>query len=240
MKKLMIAATLVMTAGMLLAAGGNTRNRRGAAKNEPVAEDSESVKEGEGDVVIRQPPKLGQQAWRQFTAPRVGGATGIGVVYKKPRYWIVLETEYQTMVKTMEQLTFTWHVLLDSKTATNKDKDAQKKLAPYSYFTQTVTYHNIPKGQHAASVCLHPSYLECYGEPKAVGLVVTNQNGEELICDTLSEVKGIAKGSKFWDDSKIMGATNENGPMIERRQGLLDRSKTIWALVNPDDYELVQ
>jgi hypothetical protein len=27
--------------------------------------------------------------------------------------------------------------------------------------------------------------------------------------------------------------------MIERRQGLLERSKTIWALVNPNDYELV-
>lgn len=25
--------------------------------------------------------------------------------------------------------------------------------------------------------------------------------------------------------------------MIERRQGLLDRSKTIWALVYPNDYE---
>ena len=28
-------------------------------------------------------------------------------------------------------------------------------------------------------------------------------------------------------------------PMIERRQGLMDRSKTIWALVNPNDYEQV-
>ena len=26
-------------------------------------------------------------------------------------------------------------------------------------------------------------------------------------------------------------------PNIVRRQGLVDRSKTIWALVNPNDYE---
>ena len=26
-------------------------------------------------------------------------------------------------------------------------------------------------------------------------------------------------------------------PMIERRQGIVDRSKTIWGLVNPNDYE---
>jgi hypothetical protein len=27
--------------------------------------------------------------------------------------------------------------------------------------------------------------------------------------------------------------------LVEQRQGLLDRSKTIWALVNPNDYEQV-
>ena len=47
-------------------------------------------------------------------------------------------------------------------------------------------------------------------------------------------------GSKFWEDSKIMDAkTGDGKPMIERRQGLMDRSKTIWALVNPNDYEQV-
>ena len=29
-------------------------------------------------------------------------------------------------------------------------------------------------------------------------------------------------------------------PMIEMRQGLMDRSKTIWGLVNPNDYEMVE
>ena len=33
--------------------------------------------------------------------------------------------------------------------------------------------------------------------------------------------------------------TGDGKPMIERRQGLMDRSKTIWALVNPNDYEQV-
>ena len=33
---------------------------------------------------------------------------------------------------------------------------------------------------------------------------------------------------------------NKTGALlITRRQGLLDRSKTIFALVNPDDYEMV-
>ena len=94
-------------------------------------------------------------------------------------------------------------------------------------------------GTHAASVCLHPSYLEQYGEPKAVGLVVTDSNGKEVTGDSTSEIKGIESKTKFWEDSKIMDAKQNGEPMIERRQGLQDRSKTIWGLVNPNDYELV-
>ena len=51
-------------------------------------------------------------------------------------------------------------------------------------------------------------------------------------------MKGVASHKKFWEDQKIMNATGADGkPMIERRQGLVDRSKSIWALVNPNDYE---
>ena len=64
------------------------------------------------------------------------------------------------------------------------------------------------------------------------------ENGDILGGGTVSEVKGIKADSQFWDDQKIMGANGADGkPMIERRQGLVDRSKTIWALVNPNDYE---
>ena len=44
----------------------------------------------------------------------------------------------------------------------------------------------------------------------------------------------------FWNNNDIMNANQANGdPMVARRQGLVDRSKTIWALVNPNDYEMV-
>ena len=44
---------------------------------------------------------------------------------------------------------------------------------------------------------------------------------------------------KFWEEQKIMEAQANGKPMIERRQGLLDRSKSIWALVYPNDYEAI-
>ena len=213
-----------------------------APKARRAAGGDDMVTQGRGaKVLIVQEPRLGQAAC--LTAPSVQGGSTVGQCYKKPRKWIVLETKYDTCgterSKFLEQLTFTWHVLLDTKSAT-ENKGNKEGLAPYSYFTAATTYVNIPMGSHAASVVLPPSCLERFGEPKAVGLEITNQNGQLLAGDTWIEVKGIAPHTKCWDDQKIMGAvTKEGTPMIERRQGLLDRSKTIWALVFPNDYEQV-
>ena len=151
--------------------------------------------------------------------------------------FLTLNIGATTVAKFQDQLTFNWHVLLETKSA-KENKGNKAGLPPYSYFNTTVTYFNIPQGSHAACVCLPPSYYELYGEPKAIGFTISNQNGDILAGGTVSEVKGIKNDTKFWEDDKIMNATSKDGkPMIERRQGLVDRSKTIWALVNPNDYE---
>lgn len=237
MKKLMFVTTVLLAAAVLAAPVKK-------AKKAAVAPIDEEVTTGRGaKVLIIQEPKLGQSSC--LAAPSVTGASLIGPCYKKPRQWIVLETKYDTYgtdeSRFLDQLTFTWHVLLDAKSA-KENKGNKEGLAPYSYFTTATTYFNIPAGNHAASVVLHPSYLERYGEPKAVGLEISNQNGEVLAGGCWSEVKGIASAKtsaeSFWNMPKIMDAkTADGGPMIERRQGLVDRSKTIWALVNPNDYE---
>ena len=211
--------------------------KRGGRQAAAAAEDAEGATAKKERVVIDQFPKLGRST--RLAAPGVAGGSIIGACFTKPRQWIVCEAKYTTYVPWVDQLTFTWHVMLETKTATEKDKEDRSKLPPYSYFTTTVTYANIPKGSHAASVCLHPSYLERFGEPKAIGLVISNKDGEIIAGNSESEIKGIKKGSKFWEDSQIMDAKINGEPMVERRQGLLDRSKTIWSLVNPNDYEMV-
>ena len=189
----------------------------------------------EAKIIVDQMPKTGKQSC--LGAPGIQGASMIGQCYTKPRRWIVIETKYTTFAKFLEQLTFNWHVLLETKSAT-ENKGNRIGLSPYSYFNTTVTYFNIPQGSHAACVCLPPSYLELYGEPKAIGFTISNQNGDILGGGTVSEVKGIKPDTQFWEDQSVMNATTADGkPMIERRQGLVDRSKTIWALVNPNDYE---
>jgi len=174
-------------------------------------------------VLVDQFPKTGQAS--ALTAPAIQGQTTIG--------------KYTTFVKWQDQLTFTWHILLESKSATEKDRDDKK--APYSYYTTSVTYANIPQGSHAASVVLPPSILERFGYAKAIGVVISNKNGDTLGGQSESEVQGIKGGTLWWSDSAIMNAKDKTGgPMIETRQGLLERSKTIWGLVNPNDYEMVE
>ena len=189
----------------------------------------------ESKIIVDQMPKTGQSGC--LPAPFLQGATMIGNCYTKPRKWIVLETKYTTFAKFLEQLTFTWHVMLETKSA-KENKGNKMGLPPYSYFNTTVTYYNIPQGSHAACVCLPPSYLELYGEPKAIGFTISNQNGDILGGGTVSEIKGIKADDKFWENQDIMNKAGADGkPIVERRQGLVDRSKTIFALVNPNDYE---
>ncbi len=232
MKRILLT-TLALVSALALEAAP----KRKAAKALPA--DDEVTTGRAAKVIIDQEPKLGQPVC--LAAPTLNGSSLLGQCYKKPRQWIVLETRYSTFgtetSRFLNQLTFTWHVLLETKTA-RENKGNKEKLAPYSYFTTATTYYNIPSGSHAASVVLPPSYLERYGEPKAVGLEITNENGETLAGDCWSEVRGIAAHKKFWEDSEIMNAKQADGqPMIERRQGLVDRAKTIWALVNSNDYE---
>lgn len=239
MKKIIALALAACAAAQVVAAVPARGAKRAAASSAPAAEPVADER-----VSIEQFPTIGRLA--TLAAPNVPGTSNIrGKCAVNQRRWIVLEAKYQTMAKWHDRLTFTWHVLLDSKTAT-ENKNNKDGLPPYSYFTATTTYANIPRGRHAASVCLHPSYYERFGEPAAVGLVITNDKGDILAGDCESQIKGIESHPKavteaFWNKSDIMGATvgNTDDPMIERREGLLDRSKTIWALVNPDDYELV-
>lgn len=237
--KMMLAALTALSLVMTASSAPQRSKARKARANEMEEEATATGKDAK--ITIDQFPKTGRVS--TLSAPALQGATIIGQCYTKPRKWIVLEAKYSTFSKWQDQLTFTWHVLLETKSATEKDKT--DKIAPYSYFSTSVTYANIPKGSHAASVCLHPSYLERYGEPKAIGLVIANKEGTILAGDCESEIKGIKSHPKtleeaFWNNNEMMNAQDKNGePMIERRQGLQDRSKTIWALVNPNDYEMV-
>lgn len=241
MKKLMIVTLMAVAALTASAQRRSSTTRRGAVG----ADGGAAVAQGK-DARVQITRKAQVRSASLLSAPSANGNTNLGKVFKKPRQWIVPELEYQTAADWQDELMFTWHILLDAKTAKSPDKPSKDKepVARYSYYTVAVRYVNIPKGSHAASVVLPPSVLERFGEPAAVAVVITNKEGD--ILDGQNEgaetVVGKKLAEKWWENAdQVLSAKDAKGtPLIARRQGLLDRSKTIFALVNPDDYEMVQ
>jgi len=143
-------------------------------------------------------------------------------VSKRPREWALFEIKYSTGQKWTDELMFNYHVMAKGKDDDGKDM--------YSYYTQTVRYIDIPKGDHMSCVALPPSLVERYGEPVSLALEIVGKDG------TVLDSKQEGEGSKeWWKDSRVL-----DQPNIKRRQGLVDRSKTPFALINADDYEVVQ
>ena len=150
MKKTMIMMATALAVTTAFCAGARKKGVQAMAGNE----DGPQTTGKEAKVNVDQMPKTGQQCC--LPAPGIQGASMIGVCYTKPRKWIVIETKYTTYAKFLDQLTFNWHVLLETKSA-KENKGNKMGLPPYSYFNTTVTYFNIPQGSHAACVCLPTS-----------------------------------------------------------------------------------
>ena len=238
MKRVMIAvaaaAAMVMVAD---AQGRKTSTRRNAVG----ADGGAAVAQGkDAKVAITRKASLGSACLQ--SAPTANGSSYLGKVFKKPRQWIVPELEYQTVADWQDELTVSWHILLDSKNAKQRDNPAKDKepVPQYSYYTVSVRYQNVPKGSHAASCVLPPSILERYGEPAVISVRITNKEGDVL--DGQDEGAGNLKlPEDWWTSDKVFSAKDKKGTaLIARRQGLQDRSKTIFALISPDDYEMVQ
>lgn len=263
-KKTVIMTGMALVATMAFAAPKG-KMASSAIDNEDTAGMSEREKKNINVLSKLELPKPGRNN-STAVAPSITGQSFVQC-NQKERRWILLEAKYANLVR-QERLIFTWHVLLDMQTA---DKDVRGKWddpklpnppSRYSYFTTSVTYENIPSSktvsEHASSVCLQPSYLECFGEPKVIALEVHNAAGELMRggFGIESEVEGIktftpryddpkaeaaAYERAFWKDPKIMERENPKTKvkLVARREGLQERSQTIWALVKPNFFEKV-
>ena len=150
---------------------------------------------------------------------------------RRPREWALFEIRYSTDKRWTDEMAFNYFVMAKGKN--NEGKDA------FSLYTATVRYIDIPKGDHMSCVALPPSLVERYGEPIAVALEITGKDGSVLASEALAS--GIQLPKEWWRDSNVMDKRDAAGnPFLVRRNGLVDRLKTPFALINPDDYEVVQ
>jgi hypothetical protein len=136
--------------------------------------------------------------------------------------WAALEAEYTTTADWTDAITFTFHVM---------SMDDEKT---YHYYTATVTYVDVAKGDHGACVMLPPTAVLRYGTPMAFGVEV-ELDGKTVAKE--SEAPGSGKGKPWWEMLDAMAGKGK----LERHSGLLqDRSKTPFGLTFIDQYEAVR
>jgi len=219
---------------------------RGSSKSaREVAQDKMDAK-----VQISQMPSIGPQSL--VVAPNLQAQGGSQPISKSRRMWGVYEMTYRTAQKWTEDLTVNWYVLCDTAKAKQKDKSkSAARLPPYVYYTLVSRYVNIPDGDHRSCVCLPPSFIERYGEPVLISCELVTSEGKLLTGETVVSGFSYVKAGKFteenkesmewWNDDKIINAKDKkDNPLIEIRQGMVDRSKSPFYLVNNADYESIQ
>lgn len=243
---LALACAATVSAQSYRTRSSNRTTGRGARTEAEIAQDQMDAK-----VKISQMPSIGPQSL--IPSPGISAQGGLQPITKKRRQWGVYDMTYRTQQRWTEDLTVNWYVLCDTAKAKEKDRSkAAKRLPPYVYYTLVTRYVNIPEGDHRSCACLPPSFIERYGEPVVITCEIVTSAGKLLDGETVVNSFPYVKPGKiteetkaemeWWNIDKIINAKDRKTqePMIEVRQGLVDRSKTPFWLVNNADYEAIQ
>lgn len=136
-----------------------------------------------------------------------------GQAQPRSRDWFAITTQYETAPDWVDELTFTYYVLIRGKTPQQPKN---------TLLVGDVTYVNIQKGRHLSDMYLHPSTLARYGDVQGVAVIV-KQQGKVL---TISSEP--ATQQRWWE-------------MLAPISGLvLNRMQTPFAMINFDDYEAIK
>ncbi|MEI7947786.1 MAG: hypothetical protein WCJ02_13885 [bacterium] len=220
-----VFAQLKTGTGNRLSTTGPVRVGAATAQSRTVATTADKGDKKDDKVEIKRFPKPNKTSMVRTPEYNTSAVGGQAKISKRPREWALFEIHYATAAKWMDELSFTYYVM-------TKGKDEEGKEA-YSFYTLTLRYVNIPKGDHMSSVALPPSMVERYGEPISLALEIVGKDGTVLASQSESIIPFPTK--EWWKDPNVL-----DRPQVSRRTGgLLDRSKTPFALINADDYEVV-
>ena len=244
--KTLLCCSLALACALSVSAQRRSSSRSGSGKTAREA----AQEKMDAKVRITQMPNIGPQSL--LVAPSLQAQGGSQPITKSRRQWGVYEMTYRTAQKWTEDITVNWFVLCDTKKAKQVDRSkTAARLPPYVYYTLVSRYVNIPEGDHRSCVCLPPSFIERYGEPVVISCELVTSEGKLL--DGMTVVNGFSyvqagqfneetkEKMEWWTKDDIINAKDKSGEaMIELRQGLVDRSKSPFYLVNNADYETIQ
>ena len=245
-----IKTMLCCSIAIVCALSASAQSRRSSSSRGGKSARELAQEKMDAKVKISQMPNIGPQSL--LVAPGLQAQGGSQPITKSRRQWGVYEMTYRTAQKWTEDITVNWFVLCDTKKAKQVDRSkTAARLPPYVYYTLVSRYVNIPEGDHRSCVCLPPSFIERYGEPVVISCELVTAEGKLL--DGATVVNGFPyvqagqfneetkEKMEWWAKDDIINAKDKNGEaMIELRQGLVDRSKSPFYLVNNADYETIQ
>lgn len=132
----------------------------------------------------------------------------------RARDWFQIITTYDTDPQWLDEVTFTYYVLVRSK--------ANSEGPPQSVFKGDVTYINVDKGRHKSDMFLHPSTLSRYGDVQAIAVLV-NVQGRLVAMESKPPT-----AERWWEK------------LAPQEGYLLNRMETPFAMLYFDDYEAVK
>lgn len=151
-----------------------------------------------------------------------------GKTSQKSRVWGVFDVTFQTVPQWIDSMTITYTVIL-----LNPKPDAKKNEKPMTLMQTTVEYADVAQDrEHKAGAVVLPAALLRLGEP--LGFAVSISVGGKEVAS-----QGVGKGplqshKEWWKDSAIL-----DHPNVQRRDAyMMDRMKSPFQLVDPDDYEM--
>lgn len=128
-----------------------------------------------------------------------------------------LSTEYETLMDWVDEIQFTYYVLLKAK----NPKDVGKGGSEFNMFKGSVTYKHVAKGKHLSGMFMHPSVFRRYGKVEAIGVEVS-------VGGTMVAQDAAPKKTDWWKDKTALG------------EPLLKRSETPYSLIEIEKYEMIK
>ncbi|HAS81452.1 MAG TPA: hypothetical protein DCS43_01930 [Verrucomicrobia bacterium] len=176
----------------------------------------------EGQLRVRRFIGIGPRAREQ--APFY--QTNRGAAAKRAQDWHVVSVFYDTAPEWIEELLVQFHVLSELQDPVTKQKR-------YSLYKKSVRYVDIEKGNdHRAIVFLRPAAIKRFGEVVASAAVITLDG---KVVNEQNETK-IPMPPSWWSNPAVL-----DSPTLTVREGyLLNQIESPWALLNPDDYEVIK
>lgn len=172
--------------------------------------------------------------------------SGFRAVNARPREWLVFDVLYSVPGSWIDELEVNFYVML-------RHPNPETRKVEFSFFRSTVAYRDVVgeraganfnrSGDHVAGMVLHPNGWMRYGDPSdsvkgLIGFAVEFSVKGKVI-DQYSDIKPgceLAKVKDWWKNDQVLSSD-----AVKTLDGyLMERGKTPFALVNPDDYEMVK